>query len=619
MKPHSLRILFAVSAFSALPAAAQFTYPGCDTLRSTEFEAVELFNKSGTNGALATHAGLNEPVQFDLQGVMNAAGDSTLYTNIYFVERRGKVKFYNGLTKVVDSVGYVPNWAGQQSGNAGNNDNGLMGLALDPKFNTNKWIYFWYSPSFPDLPATGASSPNRNRRLRLSRITVNAQNKLDMSTEKILIDVLGSKVDDYHAGGPMTFDRDGNLLVTIGNNSKDLSGQGNQYSTTDSSNSGEWGSGNTASIRGGVIRIRPDDTAKAVHVNRSGTYGPGYTIPSGNFGEYWGNYFQGKGNNTLAAEYRDTAKVRPEVYVKGTRSNYSIAVHPTKGWVGWGEVNYSTTNDEFNLVDHPVFSGMPYFHKNNVATPAGSIAMPVGHSVETPINNSPLNSGVKNLPPVQGPVLYYGSTTTTTTINHNVSIGGPFYMYNRNLKSSVKFPPHLNNTWVLMNAYNNPDQGGMWIVPLDSTTPNVAGAPQKQGNTGTIRFTIRNPVHAKYGTDGALYMLYYGSTASYASNNNPGAVRVTYTGSCKLAPVAISPVQPLSELRMSLTAGNLQILEAGRHEITVLSADGREVFRAAGEAGATYRLADMRAARGGVYILRVKTAQGLYARNLPML
>lgn len=616
--PKSLFRLLCVGAVMGLPAlaAAQTTYPGCTDLTSGDFTATELFNKTGANSPLATNSNLTEPVQFDIQGVTNTAGDSVLYTNIYFVERKGKVKFYDGQAKRVDSVGFIPNWANQSSNNA--NDNGLMGLALDPDFNKNKWIYFWYCPT---IPGAGSSS-SANRRLRLSRITVNGQNKLDMSTEKILIDILGSKTDQYHAGGPMTFDRFGDLWVTVGNNSNDLNGNGNQYSTTDSSNSGEWGSGNTASLRGGVFRIHPDTSAKAVFTNRSGTYGPGYTVPSGNFGEYWANYFQTHGNATLAAEYRDTAKVRPEVYVKGTRSNYSIAIHPKTGWVGWGDVQYNSTNDEYNLVDHPAFAGMPYFMKNNQSTPAGSITLPVGHSAATPINNSPLNSGVKNLPPAERPVIWYGAgASTDSTMVNNVAIGGPFYVYNRNLKSPVKFPPHLDNSWVLMTTYgpNSPTSGSLWITMLDSLTPTIRVAPQQQATTGLLRFSVRNPINAKYGPDGALYVLQYGSSSAYNSGNNPGAIRIDYKGSCVLPPTSVSAPRPLSEMRMTLEGSRLQVLAAGHHVIDLLAADGREVFHGSGESGASYDLDRLAGARKGVYVLRVKTSQGVFSRKLPML
>ena len=578
--------LFCLCALVSAPIYAQFTYPSCNPLQQSEFQATELFNKTGANSAQATNSGLNEPVQFDVQGVYNTNGDSVLYTNIYFVERKGKVKYYDGLAKRVDSIGFIPNWGYQSSNNS--NDNGLMGIVLDPNFNTNKWIYFWYTPTIPGAAATGASS-NANRRLRLSRITLTAQNRLDMASEKILIDVLGSKTDQYHCGGPMTFDRNGDLWVTIGNNSNDLNGSGSQYAgqtstsptATDSNNSGEWGSANTASIRGGVIRIHPDNAATTVRTDRSGTYGPGYTVPAGNFGDYWAGQFD-QSNPTLAAQYRDPSKVLPEVYIKGTRSNYSVAVHPTKGWLAWGDVQYNATNDEYNLVTHPAFTGMPYFMANNTPTPAGSIVLPTGHSAATPINASLMNSGVRNLPPATPALIWYGTTTTQTTMNNNVAISGPIYSYNRNLKSSVKFPPHLNNSWVLMTVYGSPSSGQMYIAMLDSINPVLQGTPQQQGTAGVVRFNVRNPLQAKYGPEGALYILNYGSTGAYGSGNNPGISRINYTGSCQLAAVPIAKNTRAANLNVSMFVDGLVVHEGGSHEFSMIDLNGHQIFTVKG-------------------------------------
>lgn len=612
------------------PLHAQFTYPGCSNLAQTDFVATELFNKTGANSPLATNAGLVEPVQFDVQGIYNTAGDSVLYTNIYLVERRGKVKFYDGLARRVDSIGYIPNWGNQSNNNS--NDNGLMGIALDPGFNTNKWIYFWYTPTIPGAPATNATS-NLNRRLRLSRITVNAQNRLDMASEKIMIDVLGSKTDQYHCGGPMTFDRNGDLWVTIGNNSNDLNGSGSQYAgsnsasstAADSNNSGEWGSANTASIRGGVIRIHPDNNSTTTRTDRSGTYGPGYTLPAGNFGEYWAGQYDLQSNPTLAAQYRDPAKVLPEIYVKGTRSNYSVAVHPTKGWLAWGEVNYQTNSDEFNLISRPSFTGMPYFHANNQATPGTpSGGFPVGHNVATPINGSLMNSGVRNLPPATQSLIWYGANATINTLSNNVAIGGPIYNYERNLKSGIKFPPHLSNSWVLMTCYGSPSNGNMWIAMLDSTSVNPAlqGVPQQQGTAGVVRFGIRNPLQAKYGPDGALYILNYGSTGAYGSGNNPGMIKIGYTGSCVLPPVAISSGQGGRRLNISMSSEGLVVREGGRHELGLYNSEGARLLVLDGSGETRYsftRLAARYGLKKGVYVVRVKTANGQFTRKVSML
>lgn len=577
----------------AVPAVAQYTYPSCTDLQPTDFQRTELFSRNGSTGSTAV-PDLSEPVAMDFNAVK--VGDSVVGADIYFVQRRGSLRKYDFTTKTVKQIGFVNNAeaASHRSG-----DNGLMGVALDPNFATNRWIYLWYSP-----PRVGQN----NYRGRLSRFTLGPQDTLLAASEQILIDILLSKTHQWHAGGPMRFDAHGDLWVTIGNNGSDLSGSGSQYSTTDSTSSQEWGSSSTASMRGGVIRITPDDSEK------------GYSIPEGNFGAYWADHFEKNGNATLAAEYRDPTKVLPEVYVKGTRSNFSIWVHPTKRWLAWGEVNYQTTNDEYHLLTHPAFTGFPYFHKNNIATPAGSWTAPVGHSAATPINNSPLNSGVKQLPPAESATLWFQSgAPTATTLPTNVAIGGDVYLYDRNLKSAVKFPPHFHHVWLMMQSIHNQVQ--VYGSVIDSNTVTVKTTPARLDNgllaLNTAPANVRRPVQASYGPDGALYFLNYGG-GDYATTANSGVLRVTYTGNCHLDPVSLASDRALSELRTRFHAGRLTVLEPGRHSLALYAASGREVFRTAGEAGASYDLKTLRGSATGVYTVRVTTDKGTFARTVPL-
>lgn len=592
---HSIHTKGALAAMAALvlavPAAAQFTYPGCSDLEPTDFQRTELFSRSGSAGS-TTVPNLAEPVAMAFNAVK--AGDSVVGADIYFVQREGSFRKYDFTTKTVKQIGFINN---AEAVEGGNGDNGLMGVALDPNFQTNRWVYLWYIP-----PRVGQN----NYRGRLSRFTLGPQDTLLAASEKNLIDILLSKTRTWHAGGPMRFDSHGDLWVTIGNNGNDLNGNGSQYSPTDSNANQEWGSSSTASMRGGVIRITPDTSTK------------GYSIPEGNFGDYWADHFETNGNATLAAQYRDPAKVLPEVYVKGTRSNFSIWVHPTKRWLAWGEVNYQTTNDEYHLLTTPAFTGFPYFHKNNVATP-GTIT-PAKDPL-APTNTSVMNSGVTQLPPAQPANLWFASgAATPTTLPTNVAIGGDVYVYDRNLKSGVKFPPHFHHVWLMMQSLNN--NVSVYGVRVDSASVTTSGTPARLDNAvlalNTAPANVRRPVQASYGPDGALYFLNYGG-GDYNATANSGVLRVAYTGSCHLEPVAVSPSKPLSELRMSLHAGRLRILEAGHHEIMLFAADGREVFRATGQSGASYDLKALRGTSQGVYSLRVKTANGTYARTLPLM
>jgi len=565
---------------------AQPTYPGCSNFTASDFTKTELFNRTGGNSALATDNALSEPVQMDLHGVY-AAGKLD-HVDVFFVERLGNVKRYDGATQKVTTLGKIDVW--------GRDDNGLMGIALDPQFDQNRKIYLWYAPKI--------ASATMNRHLILGRFTLKTDFTLDMDSEEKMIDILASKTDKWHSGGPMTFDQYGDLWITIGNNSFDLSNNSNpangpvftHYSTTDSSLSAEWGSSNTASMRGGVIRIHPEAT--------------GYSIPAGNFGEYWAAEFARQGNDSLAAQYRDPIKVLPEVYIKGTRSNFSIAVHPTKRWVAWGEVNYASNNDEFNIVTHPAFTGFPYFHGNNTRIFGQQETMGFLQDAAKPRNVSSLNSGVTDLPP---------ATAAAVTNLVNVAIGGPIYVFDPSLDSKTKFPPHLHNTWLAF-GYSS---ANYWLFQIDSNQVTLGPAIQVS-STIFSSAKVRKPVAAKYGPDGALYILNYDATGDYGSPINPGVMRVDYVGDCILPVTDISGrgKRSLKSVAVLVRGNRLQVDEAGSHTLEILDLQGKPVLTLQGKQGAIYSLADLATEMHlgkGLFIARVHAKGGTFERTISLL
>jgi cytochrome c len=574
-------ILATLTASSAF-AQFQTTVDGC-TLEKSSFVSTELFNKSGGSGA-AGDATLSEPTHMDVQVVRN--GDAIAQINVFFVERLGKVKMYDGAQKKVVTLGSIAVWAKGRD-----NDNGLMGIVLDPNFATNRNVFFWYSPD---------QLRGQNRLLRLTRMTLNADYTLNKATEKILIEILGSKSDMWHSGGPMQFDSYGDLWVAIGNNSPDLiPGDCNVMSTTDSTNSGEWGPSNTANMRGGFIRIHPDDNAP------NGKY----SIPRGNFGEYWADRFEQEGKTALAEEYRNPLKVLPEVYVKGERSNFSISVHPTKRWLAWGTVNYSTVNDEFNITKTPIFSGFPYFHANNAKTcPSHTV------TAATPMNNSPFNSGVKQLPPA-----------VPGTINNlvNIAIGGPIYVFDpalglkdpANGNLPVKFPIHFDNTWILSGFEANK----LWVAKLDTSNNGLKISGTASPQSGTLLPTPRNHIQSMYGADGALYILNY--DGHYNLARDPAVTRVTYKGCGAVVSLDKPQARPEPYQRIWLAAGRLRVGENGSHTVSLHSLDGSMLLQEQGTNAAEYSLQKWQVRLGlkqGVYLVRVHTAQGAFTRSVTL-
>src|SRR5690606_23168818 len=76
---------------------------------------------------------LDEPMQ------MAIADDG----RVFFVERRGNIRVYDPTRKDLHNVGTIPVLAKYEDG--------LLGIALDPEFGENNWIYLFYAElSSPD-------------------------------------------------------------------------------------------------------------------------------------------------------------------------------------------------------------------------------------------------------------------------------------------------------------------------------------------------------------------------------------------------------------------------------------------------------------------------------------
>ncbi|NSL88697.1 DNRLRE domain-containing protein [Chitinophaga sp. Mgbs1] len=107
-------------------------------------------------------------------------------------------------------------------------ERGLIGVAVDPNFATNKYIYLYY---------THTSGPHN----RVSRFTMNG----DVAGAELAILDLPTLSAIYHNGGGLSFGNDGKLYVSVGDNKV-----GNNASNLDS-------------YMGKVLRINTDGTVPA--------------------------------------------------------------------------------------------------------------------------------------------------------------------------------------------------------------------------------------------------------------------------------------------------------------------------------------------------------------------
>jgi glucose/arabinose dehydrogenase/PKD repeat protein len=104
-----------------------------------------------------------------------------------------------------------------------NSERGLLGVAVDPNFATNRFIYLFYTfNKFNNTCPTNSSTSPVNR---VSRFTLSDTNTVDAASEVVLIDNMPSPAGNHNAGD-VEFGKDGNLYVTIGDGGCDYAGGG---------------------------------------------------------------------------------------------------------------------------------------------------------------------------------------------------------------------------------------------------------------------------------------------------------------------------------------------------------------------------------------------------------
>src|SRR5439155_17056906 len=86
-----------------------------------------------------------------------------------------------------------------------NGERGLLGVAFDPDFADNQWVYIYY---------TAADSSPHNR---VSRFTANGD-VADPGSETFILELNDLSEADNHNGGAIHFGLDGKLYVAVGDN-----------------------------------------------------------------------------------------------------------------------------------------------------------------------------------------------------------------------------------------------------------------------------------------------------------------------------------------------------------------------------------------------------------------
>jgi cytochrome c len=430
---------------------------------------------------LTAEGDLDEPMNFEV------LKDGRVFIN----ERKGTLKLYNPIDKTVDLVGTIPvnTKYTSKEGKVTEAEEGFIGFTVDPKFEENHFAYLYYA------------HPTISKHV-LSRWEIR-DDKLVAGSEKIVLEIQTQREVCCHTGGGMTWDGSGNLYLAVGNNTGNVADKSQTDERPDRKNwDDQRGSANSNDLRGKILRIHP---------NADGTY----TVPDGNL-------FR-----------KGTLKTRPEIYIMGDRNPWRPSIDSKTGWLYWGEVGPDANEDtrttrmgmdEFNQARGPGYFGWPYFIGENVAYPMYNYlndSVSPGQDPSKPTNYSVNNTGLNELPPAQPAFISYPYRNSEkyplVGSGGRCAVGGPICRQSDFRNAKRPYPGYYEGKWIVADLSRG------WIMSISMKE----NGDYKSMERFLPSYQPIEPIDIKFGPNGDLYVLEYGSNW-FRKSDNSKLVRIEY-------------------------------------------------------------------------------------------
>lgn len=400
---------------------------------------------------------LNEPMQLkELPGI-----------GILFIERGGEVKLFSWETEQTKLITELEVFYG--------NEDGLLGLAIDPSFRDNGWIYLFYS-ALGEVPVQ-----------HISRFKMFGDS-LDLTSEKILLEIPTIR-KCCHSGGGMAFGSDGLLYIGVGDNTNPFESDG--FAPTDERDGrAPWdaqrSASNTNDLRGKILRIQPEADGS-------------YSIPAGN----------------LFAEGKE--KTRPEIYAMGLRNPFRFSIDSKNQYLYWGDVGPDAGAEdslrgpegmgEINQARAAGNWGWPYTRGNNFSYGDYNFSnkqTDQKFDIENLVNNSPNNTGITNLPKPNASMIWYSYAASKKFpwlgdggVN---PMAGPVF-HRSDFGDDVKtFPSYFEDKLFVYEWMRD----WIYLVELDENQDYKKADPFMPSSI------FSHPMDMIFASDGSLYVLEYG-------------------------------------------------------------------------------------------------------------
>jgi cytochrome c len=423
-------------------------------------------------------------------------------------------------------------------------EEGLQSIALSPGFGKgpkkDDWVYLYYSPPL-NTPVDDPATPDVNEGdapftgtpadfepfkglIRLSRFRFTGST-IDLRTEQRILDVPVDRGICCHVGGDIVFDAQGNLYLSTGDDTNPFFSDG--YTPIDErpdrnpAFDAQRSSGNTNDLRGKILRIKVRDDGS-------------YTIPPGNL-------------------FRPgTPGTRPEIYAMGLRNPFRIELNKKTGELYVADYSPDAGSPDpargpagtgkWTIIRKPGNYGWPYCATARL--PYVDYDFATGTSGETfdcarPVNESPHNTGRRELPPVVQPDVWYSYGPSAEFPELGTGgigpMAGPAYDFdvkNTRGRAAIGWPRYYDG------------------VPLFyEWTRDYVKAFHKDGRIEDVlpSFVFDNPMDMEFGPDGALYVLEYGD-GYFSENPDAQLARIDYIGNT-------GNHTPVPAVQASVTAG----------------------------------------------------------------